>query len=134
MLVSYWIADMLWITRHSVFTHFYSVRKRCCSCKVTSFQLPTTNSSKYQLIRQLQFTLEDLHNFGLLITETLKILIPFTTSYPCGKSFFSIVALKTKYSNCLLSLEKICFCFSNVNPHMGKLLNKKIHCNLINLW
>ncbi|XP_067144644.1 zinc finger BED domain-containing protein 5-like [Centruroides vittatus] len=54
---------------------------------------------------QLQFidTSEDLntfwlarrHEYGNLITEASKILIPFATSYLCEKGFSSMVALKT---------------------------------------
>lgn len=53
---------------------------------------------------QLQFTSEDLNTFwlarrneyGNLVTEALKILIPFATSYLCEKGFSSMVMLKTK--------------------------------------
>ncbi|XP_067139344.1 zinc finger BED domain-containing protein 5-like [Centruroides vittatus] len=51
---------------------------------------------------QLQFTSEDLntfwlacrHEYGNLVTEALKILIPFSKSYLCEKGFSSLVALK----------------------------------------
>lgn len=83
---------------------------------------------------QLQFTSEDLNTFwlarrneyGNLVTEALKILIPFATSYLCEKGFSSMVALKTKYRNRLLSLENnLLLCVSNVDPRMEKLLNEK---------
>ncbi|VVC37221.1 Hypothetical protein CINCED_3A012035 [Cinara cedri] len=62
---------------------------------------------------QLQFASQDLNKFwiaqkneyGSLVTEALKILIPFATSYLCAKGFSSMVAIKNKYRNRLLSLE-----------------------------
>ncbi|CAL1672124.1 unnamed protein product [Lasius platythorax] len=71
-------------------------------------------------ILELQFTFEDLDKFwfvrrseyGNLVTEALKILISFATSYLCEKGFSSMVALKTKYRNRLLSLENnLLLCF-----------------------
>lgn len=71
-------------------------------------------------ILKLQFTFEDLDKFWLvrrseyrnLVTEALKILISFATSYLCEKGFSSMVALKTKYRNRLLSLENnLLLCF-----------------------
>ncbi|XP_025197881.1 protein ZBED8-like [Melanaphis sacchari] len=53
---------------------------------------------------QLQFASRDLKKFwiiqkneyGSLVTEALKMLIPFATSYLCEKGFSSMVAIKTK--------------------------------------
>lgn len=83
---------------------------------------------------QLQFASEDLnmfwlarrHQYGTLVTEALKILIPFATSYLCEKGFSSMVALKTKYRNRMLSLENnLLLSVSNEDPRMKKILSGK---------
>ncbi|VVC45729.1 Hypothetical protein CINCED_3A010571 [Cinara cedri] len=85
-------------------------------------------------ILQLQFASQDLNKiwiarkneYGSLVTEELKILIPFATSYLCEKEFSSMVAIKTKYRN-RLSLELTYFyvCVSDVEPQIRQLLNLK---------
>jgi len=83
---------------------------------------------------QLQFASQDLNKFwiarkneyGSLVTEALKILIPFATSYLYEKGFSSMMAIKTKYRNRLLSLKNnLLLCVSDVEPQIKQLLNVK---------
>jgi len=83
---------------------------------------------------QLQFASQDLNKFwiarkneyGSLVTEALKILIPFATSYLYEKGFSSMMAIKTKNRNRLLSLKNnLLLCVSDVEPQIKQLLNVK---------
>lgn len=89
----------------------------------------STNSSKYQLIKHYNLQLKIQISFVLLVKVNmeiqpqsqqvaLKILNHFTTSYLSEKGFSSIVTLKTKYKDRLLSLENKAdfFALKMLNP------------------
>jgi hypothetical protein len=83
---------------------------------------------------QLEFSSEEFDTFWLvrrneypeLVTETLKILIPFATLYLCKIGFSSRAAMKTKQRNGL-SLENDLFYVSVIWNDAVKYLINYVH-------
>ncbi|GBP76405.1 SCAN domain-containing protein 3 [Eumeta japonica] len=74
------------------------------------------------------FWIKRKHEYPELARETLKLLVPFATSYLCELAFSSMVDIKTKKRNRLQLEHDWIINISKIAPQFDKLLkNKQAH-------
>lgn len=77
---------------------------------------------KFSKMSLMDFWVERRADYAEIADKAIRFLLPFTTSYLCETAFSSLVYLKNKYRNRLISVENdLRLRLSNLKPDISKL-------------
>lgn len=102
------------------------------SIQEEAIELKFTSCAKHDFeICELQkFWLKYQQVYPLVSAYAIKLLIQFSSTYLCEKSFSSLLNIKSKYRSCLNVDNDLRCALSEISPNIKKLVSQQKNCQI----